>query len=296
MIEFAVPAPERRDTLRLADGRALAWCEWGDPRGAVVLFCTGAGMAGRLGFGTEALRRQGLRLIAPARPGLGASDPDPDKTLQSVAQDFGRLLDRIGASAAAGVVAFSQGAPFALALAQARPVAALALVSAQDELAFPAMRAQLSPPISDLVDLAAMDVDALAAELAPMSSADGLFNLVVGTASEHDRAVYADRTFAAAYRADLEEGFTQGPGGYAHDVAIALAPWNLDMARIAPPVRLWYGARDASPVHSPDFGATLATRLPRVQRRVLDDEGGSLLWTRADAILSDLRAQMGGRA
>ncbi|MFI6866658.1 hypothetical protein [Nocardia sp. NPDC050406] len=35
--------PERLGTTELADGRTLAWSEWGPRDGTAVLFCTGAG-------------------------------------------------------------------------------------------------------------------------------------------------------------------------------------------------------------------------------------------------------------
>ena len=72
-----VSPPERRETLRLPDGRALAWSEWGPPDGSPVLFCTGAALSGRLGFGEADL--PGPR-SAPPRPrssGPGAVRPRP---------------------------------------------------------------------------------------------------------------------------------------------------------------------------------------------------------------------------
>jgi hypothetical protein len=62
--------------------------------------------------------------------------------------------------------------------------------------------------------------------------------------------------------------------------------WPFEPERIAVPVALWYGARDASPTHSPDSGATLAGRIPGACRTVVPGAGGSLLWTHSRAILS----------
>jgi hypothetical protein len=60
---------------------------------------------------------------------------------------------------------------------------------------------------------------------------------------------------------------------------------------ITVPVDLWYGGADTSTVHSPDFGATLATRFPHVTHTLEPQEGGSLLWTRARDILVRLRSR-----
>ncbi len=39
-MNHGVTPPERRRAVRLSDGRALAWSEWGRLGGTPVLFCT----------------------------------------------------------------------------------------------------------------------------------------------------------------------------------------------------------------------------------------------------------------
>ena len=73
-------------------------------------------MSGSVAFGAGHLHELDLRLIAFDRPGLGCSDAHPDKTLSSWVDDIEQLiLARVLGNATA--VGFSQGAPFALALA-----------------------------------------------------------------------------------------------------------------------------------------------------------------------------------
>ncbi|RYF72763.1 MAG: SusC/RagA family TonB-linked outer membrane protein [Cytophagaceae bacterium] len=122
------------------------------------------------------------------------------------------------------------------------------------------------------------------------ADADGMWALVDGMSGPEDRALYREPAFASAYRQALREGFAQGASGYARDLTLAMGRWPVPPEAITVPVRLWYGGRDASPVHSPDGGALLATRFPRAVRHFLPDEGGSLLWTRARDILRDLLA------
>lgn len=45
----------RQGSLQLSDGRNLSWYESGPRTGFPVIFCTGAGMSGTLGFGLEQL-------------------------------------------------------------------------------------------------------------------------------------------------------------------------------------------------------------------------------------------------
>lgn len=84
--------PQRENYLKLKDGRRLAWHEWGPESGRAVLFCTGAGMSGSLGFGAVLLDLLQLKLISPDRPGLGNSDPHSQRTLLSWCDDVAQCL------------------------------------------------------------------------------------------------------------------------------------------------------------------------------------------------------------
>lgn len=110
--------PARLGVTLLPDGRRLGWAEWGPDGGMPVLFCPGAATSRWLGFGSDVVDELGIRLISVDRPGLGASDPRPGRTLTDWARDvaaFAHARNLTGLS----VVGFSQGAPFALACAAA---------------------------------------------------------------------------------------------------------------------------------------------------------------------------------
>jgi pimeloyl-ACP methyl ester carboxylesterase len=290
-MNVGVTPPERQATLRLKEGRVLAWSEWGPLDGLPVLFCTGAAMSGSLGFGADALAELGLRLIAIDRPGLGASDAHPDKTLASWVEDTRELLTAKGLREVTAV-GFSQGAPFALALAGRGLVKAVALVSGQDDLAHPRLAPLLHPDVAGMVRAARQDPAGFEQAFARMATLDGLWQLILGMSGERDRTLYLSEPFGEAYRRSLREGFSQGPRGYARDLVNALGPWLVEPERIPVRVDLWYGGADTSTVHSPDFGATLATRLPNATLTVEPEEGGSILWTRAHDILVRLKSHV----
>ncbi len=270
--------------LDLPDGRRLAWHQWGPATGRPVIFCTGAGMSGSLGFGTDCLDGLNLRLIAPDRPGLGASTPHPSKTLTSWADDIARLPDLQGATA----VGFSQGGPFALALAAAGLVDRVALVCAQDDFGHTATAALLPPEVAAMVTAARYDPAGFEQQIAATATAGWLWDMIMAMSGQGDRAVFGGPDFAGRYRACLEEGFAQGADGYARDLVLTWNDWPTRPEDIATPVRLWYGRQDTSPVHSPDFGATLARRLPNARLTIDDDAGSAMLWTRTGDILADL--------
>jgi len=207
-----VHEPGRQSTMNLRDGRKLGWYEWGTPNGRPVLFCTGAAMSGSLAFGIEYLADLELRLLAFDRPGLGAPDPDPDKTLSSWTDDIAQVIDAnklVGATA----VGFSQGAAFALALAAHSLVKAAAIVSGQDELSHPSFSSLLHPEVARMIAALHKDPDGFEHSFSQMATADELCELIIGMSSEHDRTLYTQETFRTAYLRCLQEGFSQGAEG-----------------------------------------------------------------------------------
>ncbi|SDM45277.1 alpha/beta fold hydrolase [Allokutzneria albata] len=281
-----VAEPGRLGRTSLPDGRALGWAEWGPEDGTPVLLCPGAATSRWLGFGADVVHALDVRLISVDRPGLGASDPQPDRELTDWADDIAQLFKARGITKPA-VVGFSQGAPFALACAAAGITGSVALVSAGDELAQPGFADLLVPDVRRTVELAVNDPGA-ATELFAGMSADAMWDMVITMSGEDDRAVYTDLAFARAYRQAMAECFVQGPAGYARDTVLAMRPWPFDLAAITVPVHLWFGANDTSPVHSPDFGESLAQRMPTAQRTIVDSAGGAILWTHSERVLRSI--------
>jgi pimeloyl-ACP methyl ester carboxylesterase len=239
-----------------------------------------------LGFGAEAIDAQRVRLIGLDRAGLGLSDPAADRTFRDWADDVRDFIDACGLNRPP-IVGFSQGAPFALACATAGTVSAVAIVSGTDELAAPHFADLLPLGLRELVQRVTADPDGAAALFATMTAAT-MHQMVIDGAADADREVFDDAEFDRVYRAALEEGFARGAGSYARDTVLAMSPWPFALDTIAVPVDLWYGALDASPVHSPDFGKSLAERIPTARRKVIDSAGGALLWTHAAEILGQL--------
>ncbi|GHF59753.1 alpha/beta fold hydrolase [Streptomyces thermodiastaticus] len=306
-----IQEPERLGRTVLPGGRALGWAEWGPEDGVPVLLCPGAATSRRLGLGVRTPGRAGgraddpvaglgVRLICLDRPGLGVSDPAPEGTLSGFAEDVRHLVAERGLHDPA-VIGFSQGAPFALACAWAGVVRAAAVVSGSDELAHPGLAGKLAPDVRAMVEAVAADPRGAEADVADRAGPDVLCDLVVRLSGETDRRFYTAPGFARPFRRAVREGFAQGPGGYAHEVVLTMSRWPFDPAQITVPVDLWYGARDTSPVHSPDLGASLARRIGTARRHVVSDAGGALLWTHARAVLTALlerhgHALAGGRA
>lgn len=267
-------------------GRQVAYTAYGPASGTPVLFIPGAGCGRRMAFGLDRLADQEVRLISVDRPGLGASDPDPDKTLDSVAADLAALID-VAVGHAVPVVANSQGAPFGLALAGTGRVSVLMLVSPIDDLGHPAMTARLPEPHREFVTGIADDPNAAMQELSGYTAAK-LFDMVMADYPASDRAVYDEPGFRTMLRTALADGFAPGPAGYARDAVLATTAWPSSLLDPGVPVSLFFGGDDH--VHSPDQGATLTTRIRGATRAVVTGVGGSLLWARPELVFGAIRA------
>jgi pimeloyl-ACP methyl ester carboxylesterase len=109
-------------TIRLRDGRRLAYAEWGPRDGTPVVYAHG--LLGSKLRGRDAveaiLHALTIRWIVPYRPGFAGSDPHPGRTPLDYATDLRETVDALDLGRI-GLVAVSAGTPYALAAAHALP-------------------------------------------------------------------------------------------------------------------------------------------------------------------------------
>lgn len=288
-------AMEREHRLRLADGRTLACLELGDSGESPVLYFhgyPGSRLEGRLAAG--AARRHGLRLLAPDRPGFGASTFLPGRTIGAWAADVAELADQFELERFA-IVGVSGGGPYALACAARIPerLSHVGLVGALGPLA----RKQC---MHDMVTL-----NRLALALAARSPFLARLTVqlvawwvrqhpghhlahMMATAPAADRRVLADPGYRALVTESTAEALRQGGRGAAWELTLLAQPWDFKLQEVLVPVRIWQGLADnIVPAAS---AQRLAAALPNSECHYLPDEGHlSLVVQHLDAVLADLR-------
>ena len=89
-------APIRDATVRLRDGRALAYCEWGHAEGPAVLAFHGSPGSRVWWPALHHTEVAGVRLVTVDRPGCGASDPQSGRTIAGWAGDVTELTKALG--------------------------------------------------------------------------------------------------------------------------------------------------------------------------------------------------------
>ena len=113
-------APARDSSIQLADGRTLAYAEWGGLGGRPVFYFHGMPSSRLFIPDPDAAVDEHVRVIAPDRPGMGGSDPQPGHVVADWPADVVELADSLGLDRFS-VVGWSAGAPYAFACAALIP-------------------------------------------------------------------------------------------------------------------------------------------------------------------------------
>lgn len=279
---------------RLPDGRNLAYADYGDPAGSPVFHFHGGNSSRLEGrWLAEAAAQRQIRLIVPDRPGFGLSDPHPERTLLSWADDVAQLANGLDIDRFA-VMGLSGGGPHALAAADrlnAR-VTAAAVVSGTGPPEMPGqlkgvfiplrlnfLAARYAPPLSRLF---------LRQMGGSYADPDKFLKMVKRGMPRPDRELAEKRPevitqFAEAavesHRQGIEADFTEWQL-YVHS-------WGFDLTAMGTPVALWYGKVDNFvPV---SMGRYLDSQLPNSRLHIVPDGGHfSTINNYAGAIFDEL--------
>lgn len=286
-----LPLPDH--ILTLGDGRRIAFDDRGDPTGAIVLFFHGTPDTRLARHPDDSIAdAAGLRLIAADRPGLGASDADPEASPTSVADDHAALLDHLE-TGEAHVLAWSAGTIPALAFAGSHPDRTRSLT-----LVAPLVPADAygSPGVLDGADDSrrlfaevhgTMTPDEAGRELAmwlvPPEIDDALARELLAATIERVRSIPgAGEAMIAALRGSVAQGMT----GLEREIAGQATPLGTLLDAIDVPVTIHAGDADQST--PPAMAQWLARRLDATLHR--HDDGHHLALTRWNAILDGIAA------
>jgi pimeloyl-ACP methyl ester carboxylesterase len=288
----------RDGTFALSDRRILAYRESGVPDGAPLFYFHGTpGSRLEIWGGEAPYVAAGARLITADRPGIGGSEPWPERTVLDWPDDVAQLAEALGASRIA-VMGHSLGGLYALACAYALPklVVAAAVVGAVPRLDR-AVRAE-EIGTARFWRLARERPVAMRATYAGLSSALRVAPafghwLFFRHASAADRVAVDRPEVRDRFRAAVLEAARQGPGGLVNDMRVALRPWGFEAGDVASGVLIWHGREDRH-VHR-DVAERYADELPDSECILLDGEGHfSIIETHAERIVRCLVERLAG--
>jgi pimeloyl-ACP methyl ester carboxylesterase len=288
-------------TLRLPDGRSLAYDDVGDPTGTPTVYLHGTPDS-RLGRPADrASEAAGVRLLAVDRPGAGDSDAHPGSTLSSLGADLRALVEHLGLDLVL-LVGWSGGGLAALGAApelgdHLAAVGLIAPLPPVEAYADEALVAALAPGRRAFAELFVGEPPRdVAAEVVPYLLPDPLtptvaLEHVLELAGECGRRELAGSPGAAeALAAAVQASVQHGPQGLLEDIAHQLEP-GLDLAAVTAPVRTFHGALDGT--SPPEVGAWLVSHLPNAVLDLSPDAGHHLLFPRWRGILRALQRDAG---
>jgi pimeloyl-ACP methyl ester carboxylesterase len=260
----------------LADGRLLAFDEWGDRAGSPVISCHG-GLSSRLDASPlhERCRDAGVRLIAPDRPGSGYSDPAPKRTLLDWPRDVAELADALGVERF-GVMGWSLGGQYALACAHALPdrVTRAAVLAGVVPFEVEPSREGLAWFDRGLLALSrwAPPLAGLALRIGvKLPSVERMQKAILRDGNPADRdALRRDPSPTWAAEA-VKESVRAGTRGVVRDYRIWRERWGFELGAIQVEVGIWQGDDDSMvPLSDAEL---LADRIPRSRLVVCPGEG-----------------------
>lgn len=276
------------------DGRTITYLEVGDPAGPLVLHNHGGpGSRFEAELFAAAAKANGLRLVAPDRPGIGGSTPHRERSFKSWADDLVSVADALGAQRF-GVVGWSEGGPWALAAAayidQARLVHVTNIaggcygtfganwaqrqLSRQDALGG-RLALHFHPGFKLMYDV--LGLTATRFEHAYGKS-------IMKAVNDSDREVLSDDSVLKVFLAESRECFAQGADGLVADATLLYAAWPFEVSEITRPVHFWQGTDDT--LVPPDINRMVAEKTPGSIWHSVDGGGHFIAVSHAAQILS----------
>jgi pimeloyl-ACP methyl ester carboxylesterase len=231
--------------IRLPDGRALAWAEYGSSRSMPCLLLPDTGssrLAPRWLLHDGALPAA-VRLLAVDRPGIGASDPVGLGGQEDPGEDLRHLVETLAVGRVA-VIGIGQGAADAMTFASRYPtmVTGVLAVSARMALESHARRRSLRPsswstgtvpagPVAGWLRATGSGADL---------TAERTWARAVRRMDEHAARALGDRWLDADFRHDLAADLGQASGSWTTPTT-APPPLDWDHVGGGVPVHFWHG-------------------------------------------------------
>lgn len=250
--------------LDFADGRQVAYSDWGSADAPTVLYCHGYPSSRReLLLTAPILVRSGLsvRVVALNRPGYGPSTFKELSGFSEWSSDVSEAADKLGIGRFA-VIGGSGGCPFALAcghelgdrISRISIVAGTAPVEANGMGQAPGLANIPTSPLLRRIQFWAV------ATVVRTRLRDRLATRIQRDLGGVDRAVLQRPELRNWYFDLVREAFAGGGVAASSEAPLYLNPWDFDLGRVSTETLLWYGARDTMVPAS--AGRWLADRLP----------------------------------
>ena len=250
----------REGSLRLSDGRCLAYREYGDPHGQLVFYFHGTpGSRLEVALVSDDASSAGIHLVAIDRPGLGRSTYDPCRRILDWPGDVAQLADFLGYTEQQfGVLGFSGGAPYASACVLEMPhrINHAAIVSGHTPPGVcgvcPGNQDKIIQLITKRPRLGKLGIGLINRRLDRRP--DKIVQLVTKNWTAADRnLVLCNPHYYRHLIENLREAGRCGPAGMVKDIRLLGSCWGFQLCQLpGVPVSIWQGQCDR--IATPSMG------------------------------------------
>jgi len=268
-------------SIRLRDGRFLAYAEWGDPAGDPLLFFHGGNGSRFERHPDDALAaRAGVRLLTMDRPGHGGSDFARRGFVEGAA-DVAALADALHIERLA-IAGWSSGTPFVLACAHALPdrvtralvSGTLAPVEGNDLLRGMPRLARMIIRLCRISPSLAFPLFA-ARQWRRSRDLDAFLEGSARHSAPRDQHLLLRQDTRAMFLESFQEGIRQSIAGAAWGALLNARSWGFDLSGIRIPIDIWHGTEDRqTPI---GYARLVSKAIPSASLREFPGEGHLLL-------------------
>jgi len=253
---------------------SLAYALMGQQDGT-PLYCFHGNPGSRLDWDHPLIRPvldgPGVRLIGIDRPGFGRSAHQPHRRYDNWPADVLAVANELGIDRF-GILAYSAGAPYAIACALAFPerLTFVGIVSGIGPAETPRFRHGMSKRIVASLRLS-RTAPILARWLVAHTTPEKCSQVFEQEVSAEDRTLFRQAGVDQLVRDAFAEATRNGPYGFVEDSRLMGTPSGLDYTAVQCLIRLWHGDSDAMvPLHHAEHVAGL---LPKAELEVLPGVG-----------------------
>jgi pimeloyl-ACP methyl ester carboxylesterase len=283
-------------TIKLRDGRALGYAEFGDPEGKPVFVFHGY-PGSRIGaeLMDKAAKNVGARLIATDRPGMGLSDFQPRRQILDWPDDVVELADALGIERFA-VVGASGGGPYSAACAYKIPerLTACGIIAGMGP---PELGSEGMKRTNQIIFFVSRRLPwlfrpflwfSMGRHCGDKEKLETLLASVAKEMPEVDQQFVLDPAIREPAVIDAMEAFRHGSKGPAHEGVLYARPWGFELEDITfANVYLWQGELDVNV--PPAMGRVMAAAIPNCKATFYPNDGHlSVLINHAQDILEAL--------
>lgn len=286
----------KESSLKLRDGRTLAYTEHGDLNGKPILFAHGNPGSRYVKHPDETIAQAlGARIITPDRPGYGLSDFQPNRRLLDYPDDIAQLMDSLGVDKFA-VLGVSAGGPHAAACAYklANRLTRTAIVSGAGPLDRENPYENVHPSMKTAFQLIKVLPSWLAHFILwrqtqkqiqdPEKSLDERAAML----SKADQDLLNRPELRGQVLGYRREALRQGVKGTLREMQVLASPWGFRLEDIRGEVHVWHWEGDfLTPMV---MGRYVAGQIPNAQTHFFPDGGHYSIFTHWREILEILVA------